>query len=136
MKTKWQLETLKRDNYKCIMCGKKKRLVVHHKDESRKLGPKLMNNKLSNLITLCFNCHIKIHGKILVAPHKKKIIQMRREGASLKDISIWLNFGCASSALSVLKTARIEDPTIEIDYMNHLFDNKWSATNHYLTTIK
>lgn len=41
----------------CEHCGNsdKRVLMVHHKDSSRK------NNKLSNLIWLCHNCHHLVH---------------------------------------------------------------------------
>ncbi len=52
----------KRDNYTCQLCGKKengKSFDVHHKIPFRKFGKEryLEANKLSNLITLCSNCH-------------------------------------------------------------------------------
>ena len=42
---------------KCVLCGykNKKALVVHHQDSNRK------NNKLTNLIWLCRNCHYLVH---------------------------------------------------------------------------
>jgi len=45
-----------RDNYVCQNCGKQlekgsRKMVAHHKDRNKK------NNDLSNLITLCNNCH-------------------------------------------------------------------------------
>jgi 5-methylcytosine-specific restriction endonuclease McrA len=50
---------LKRDNYTCQICGKKKKVEVHHKDRtgSNRLA-KEMNNDLDNLITLCHKCHL------------------------------------------------------------------------------
>jgi hypothetical protein len=50
---------LSRDKHKCVKCGSKSNLTVHHTDyifiyqESR---------DLSLLITLCKECHKKIHG--------------------------------------------------------------------------
>ena len=43
---------------KCTDCGieDKRLLIVHHKDGNRK------NNKESNLVTLCWNCHFKAHN--------------------------------------------------------------------------
>lgn len=113
--TKWQKEARNRDNDKCIMCGSKKRIHVHHKDESRKLGSKLMNNKLNNLICLCFYCHQKIHGMTPVIPYKKQIIAMRRLGASLQDIAMFFNLGTKTSAYYTLRQANKIDPTIDED---------------------
>jgi len=49
-----------RDDYKCQLCGVpqiecEQRLSVHHIDYNKK------NNKSNNLISLCFNCHNKVH---------------------------------------------------------------------------
>jgi 5-methylcytosine-specific restriction endonuclease McrA len=50
-----------RDNYACQLCGKlqedKEAHVVHHIDVNKK------HNKDENLVTLCRNCHGKVHGK-------------------------------------------------------------------------
>lgn len=56
----WNFKCLERDKYTCQVCGKKDRILVHHKDNSRKTGH--MNNRLDNLITLCHHCHAKEHG--------------------------------------------------------------------------
>ncbi|HRY57002.1 MAG TPA: HNH endonuclease [Patescibacteria group bacterium] len=49
----------KRDEYKCKVCHSKEGLVIHHIKEVVKGG----ENELDNLITLCRNCHKKIHSK-------------------------------------------------------------------------
>ena len=50
---------LNRDNYKCQICGKKDvRLEVHH-IVFRSYGG---SNRMNNLITLCSDCHKKIHN--------------------------------------------------------------------------
>jgi len=58
--SKYQLEALERDGYKCVDCGSTEKLIVHHSDNSR--ITKKINNKLSNLVTLCKSCHAKRHG--------------------------------------------------------------------------
>ena len=60
-------ERLRMDNYTCQKCrfdGHEHRnmLHVHHKVPLSRGG----RNKLSNLITLCKDCHKKIHHKSLV----------------------------------------------------------------------
>lgn len=78
-------EVLKRDNFECKICGSKKDLDVHHiisfkfiidrivdehpdidinTDEMYKycISDKELNN-LNNLITVCSDCHHKIHGR-------------------------------------------------------------------------
>ena len=50
---------LNRDNYTCQICGEKdSRLEVHHIQFRSKGG----SNRMDNLVTLCSNCHGKIHN--------------------------------------------------------------------------
>lgn len=60
---------LKRDNYTCQSCGKKNcKLEVHHIVFQSKGG----TNMPENLITLCEDCHKKVHnGKIIIKGAKK-----------------------------------------------------------------
>jgi 5-methylcytosine-specific restriction endonuclease McrA len=54
-------EILNRDGNKCTLCLSENNLVIHHKDgEGRKT--KKPNNELTNLITLCKSCHMKVHN--------------------------------------------------------------------------
>jgi len=46
---------IKRDDSQCQKCGATKNLIVHHLDGDDG------NNVLSNLITLCNNCHLDLH---------------------------------------------------------------------------
>ena len=74
--------TLKRDSYQCILCGATKNLVVHHKDKKGRRS-KIKNNILSNLITLCKSCHIRVHKKDLLQKRKRKL------GSYLKRFNRW-----------------------------------------------
>lgn len=67
-------EILKRDNFKCVLCGSKENLEIHHKDGngSTKKTKAEKNNKLSNLQTLCTKCHHVEDRKLL----KKKRLGM------------------------------------------------------------
>ena len=49
---------LKRDNYTCRGCGTTEQLEVHHTTYKR-----LGNEKLTDLVTVCRNCHQRIHDK-------------------------------------------------------------------------
>jgi len=52
-------KTLIRQNFCCNECGKfSKVLEFHHKNGNR------ADNRLSNCVALCPNCHRKIHGKV------------------------------------------------------------------------
>jgi len=48
---------LKRDMYRCKMCGRMKYLHVHHKVPRASGG----SHEISNLITLCVRCHSNQH---------------------------------------------------------------------------
>jgi uncharacterized protein YuzB (UPF0349 family) len=55
----------KRDNYKCLKCGRKKGeaiLQTHHKNYKR--GLKLWEYPLSDCITLCKGCHAQEHNLV------------------------------------------------------------------------
>ena len=69
---------LKRDNYTCQCCGKHGdglKLHVHH-IESRKAG----GNAPGNLITLCEDCHKKLHAGLIHLPDDRK-----KRSKSLRD---------------------------------------------------
>lgn len=53
-----------RDNYECQSCGRpqgKRKLHVHHIESRRSFGSDYLSaNDLSNLVTLCARCHIRV----------------------------------------------------------------------------
>jgi 5-methylcytosine-specific restriction endonuclease McrA len=51
---------IKRDKYKCACCGSIENLCVHHIDGYDESKPE--NNNANKLITLCRECHSKIHA--------------------------------------------------------------------------
>lgn len=57
----WRVNVYKKDNYKCIKCGSKKKLNAHHKFSWHFYPEKRYD--VNNGITLCEKCHIKIHQK-------------------------------------------------------------------------
>lgn len=60
---------LHRDDYKCRKCGKHKDVKFHvHHLESRKTG----SNRPANLITLCEDCHEKLHKGLITLDKLKK----------------------------------------------------------------
>ena len=56
----------KRDNYTCQICGSTERpQVVHHIKRVGSFQQPEQAHKLSNLVTLCRSCHLKVHrGKL------------------------------------------------------------------------
>lgn len=54
-----RLRALDRDGWRCRKCGRAGRLEVHHVKALEYGGEAL---ELENLLTLCRDCHIKIHG--------------------------------------------------------------------------
>lgn len=55
-----RLPILARDRYQCQICGIDNGLTVHHKNMDRTI------NTDDNLITLCWDCHKKVHNKKIV----------------------------------------------------------------------
>jgi 5-methylcytosine-specific restriction endonuclease McrA len=51
---------LDRDGWRCQHCGDPKNLQVHHIQSRSSLG----SDEEANLITLCANCHARLHGRI------------------------------------------------------------------------
>jgi 5-methylcytosine-specific restriction endonuclease McrA len=71
---------LKRDKFKCTMCGSKEKLVVHHKDKNgRNKAKKEKNNKAKNLVTVCRSCHINLHRKELEQARQKNREKPKRK---------------------------------------------------------
>lgn len=73
---------LHRDGYRCQCCGKSAdkskgiKLHVHHL-ESRKVG----GNAPDNLITLCEDCHKKLHKGIITLKQSKRRLKSTRDAA-------------------------------------------------------
>ena len=88
----WIRKALKRDNYKCRQCNSNRGLIVHHIDEDRKNGWYTMNNKLSNLMTLCKSCHAYIHNLHLKfsRPDKYLIKELRDQNKTYEEIGDYL----------------------------------------------
>lgn len=66
---------LRRDGEKCINCGSKSQLNVHHKQYHAEKSGKLIepwNYKLKYLVTLCRACHMRGHQKYQVRIFKIK----------------------------------------------------------------
>ena len=51
---------LNRDNYKCVVCGSKEKLCVHHLDGWNWCTEK--RRDINNGVTLCYKCHRNFHG--------------------------------------------------------------------------
>jgi len=92
---------MSRDNQKCVKCGSKDNLLVHHIDGSRKLGNNSMNNELSNLITLCYKCHAIEHGitkekqpkepkELPTAKRNHDIVEMVESGMTYAEVGTTL----------------------------------------------
>jgi 5-methylcytosine-specific restriction endonuclease McrA len=54
------LEILRRDGWRCQLCGRRKDLQVHHIEFRSRLG----SDCEGNLITLCAQCHQMMHSAI------------------------------------------------------------------------
>ena len=56
---KWKLlkeKRLEKDEFKCVLCKSKEKLVCHHLTYMR-----LYKEEINDLITLCSRCHKRIH---------------------------------------------------------------------------
>jgi len=72
----------KRDNYTCQLCGKRelvgteRKLDIHHIDYNKK------NNRKSNVVSLCRNCHAKTNGNRSFWTAYFQALANNREGAT------------------------------------------------------
>jgi 5-methylcytosine-specific restriction endonuclease McrA len=57
--TKVKQAVLSRDNHRCVKCGYTRGLQIHHTSYNHK---GLEHDNLSELMTLCGDCHQVIHG--------------------------------------------------------------------------
>lgn len=66
-------QIMKRDGFKCALCGSKHNLQVHHIEYIK--GKKAWEHPTSVLITLCEDCHKKVHSDLQhdLNPYKKLI---------------------------------------------------------------
>ena len=67
--SRWRIGVFKRDNYSCKHCGCKKELQAHHIKSYADY--ELLRFDINNGITLCIDCHGKVHNKDF---HKKNKI--------------------------------------------------------------
>jgi 5-methylcytosine-specific restriction endonuclease McrA len=50
---------LRRDDWHCVGCGKRKPLDIHHVWPLSQGG----SNRLMNMVALCRDCHQRVHGR-------------------------------------------------------------------------
>ena len=55
---KLRQQVLRRDGWRCQLCGTTSNLEVHHKEFRSQSG----DDSEQNLITLCSACHLTLHG--------------------------------------------------------------------------
>jgi len=67
------------DNYKCTICGRGYKLLLHHRDRER------TNNRADNLIALCYKCHRKHHLNLF--QRHNDIIRRYQSGESQSSIA-------------------------------------------------
>ncbi|MEA1969769.1 MAG: RRXRR domain-containing protein [Thermodesulfobacteriota bacterium] len=64
---------LVRDDFKCRYCESKKQLQCHHKKTKSKKG----TDKLSNLMTLCKQCHKDYHAAKQLCQELRSLLQLQ-----------------------------------------------------------
>jgi len=66
-----KISILERDGFKCILCGDKEDLNIHH------LIPKIIGgtSKNENLITLCHYCHWYLHSNPKTSINKSNLVK-------------------------------------------------------------
>lgn len=54
-------KVLLRDGYKCVLCGSKWNIQIHHIVARSKCNKDKRMNSVDNLVTLCRDCHYVVH---------------------------------------------------------------------------
>lgn len=75
------VKCLRRDAFSCRKCGSRKALTVHHIDHSGGYNVRIgkANNSLSNLVTLCEQCHYDIYAKMDTYLYEKYIEDVHKK---------------------------------------------------------
>lgn len=68
---KWRQQVIKRDDYTCQQCGSTQKLQAHHV-KSWEDFPELRYD-IDNGLTLCSDCHSRIHGAKIIRTNTQKI---------------------------------------------------------------
>lgn len=76
----WRLAVYRRDNFRCRDCGTKGYINAHH-IKYWSTHPELRFD-VDNGITLCVDCHWRVHGKKRIKPHPTDSATKRRRSGS------------------------------------------------------
>jgi hypothetical protein len=96
---------LKRDRFKCRVCGAGARLVVHHRSG---------DNQKRRLITLCIGCHVRVHRyRALRSWVPEVLLRLWRERHPREPVQLQLLFGVKRQVSPLAKplSARPLTPT-------------------------
>ena len=103
---------MKRDHFKCAMCGSIENICVHHIDGFDENKP--LNNAQNKLLVLCRRCHSNLHSSNTKIPHHilQSIGYLAENGMS--------NENCNAGALQNCVTVTNCNTEIEIDIREEL----------------
>jgi hypothetical protein len=98
---------LKRDRFKCRVCGVGRRLVVHHRDE---------RNAKSLLITLCIRCHVRLHrSRRLRYWVPEALLGLWRELYPAVPLQLQLPFAASSDIpVGPSRLREVEEPSLDL----------------------
>ena len=116
---------LARDSFRCVICGSNNGLNVHHSAYIYGREPWEYDNKY--LVTLCHECHAKLHGKNATKQtYRGGIIFYRallndRRGLTANDL-IYYSF-LVSKSIAIIDGVFSIDGKLNVDVMNELIGN-------------
>lgn len=102
-------KVLERDNYTCQKCGSKYAISVHHKDGKGRGYTGVVDNSISNLITLCNSCHQVTHTEYF----KPKYLLLVAKYWDLSNREIGKLIGCSHT--TVLEIRKLLARKLETD---------------------
>lgn len=113
---------LARDSFRCIICGSRNNLNVHHNVYIDGREPWEYDNKY--LVTLCQKCHSKIHGKNITKKHHNshnifyRALLNDRQGLSANDL-IYYSF-LVSKSIGLIGGVFDIDGKLNVDTLNEM----------------
>jgi len=93
----YRKKALEHYEQKCDICGKEKRIEIHHRDGDR------TNNSIDNLRPLCKHCHTRVHnvGESDAADELKPVEERGHISADTETLQISLDDADAERAKSI-----------------------------------
>lgn len=120
-------KVLKRDGYKCTVCGSTKNLRVHHTFYYKKETPP-WGYPMSSLLTVCDDCHHNYHEshELTIVGKNPKNKYERKKNKRKQSYNVYLDVGKKKKRKKKTRLCPITPPKSANTKYLRLIDNKWT----------